>query len=280
MKKAHALIRAHRIGSSDAAKVLGLSKWGNAHDVYLRLTDRLEVEDVETPAMLLGKMMEAPLIKRCAKELKVKVKADQLFSLGNLCAQIDAMAVSFPIGIEAKTASDMDEWGDDGTADIPAHYAAQTLHQAAVAGLDMVAVPAFFVGLNRAYRSYRLPFSEDDRDQYIEYMENWYAKHITGDTPPDCAPSLAVAKLIKREVGKVVPATEAQVKALVEWKDAKVRMNAEKGLVESYQAELLAAMGDAEGIEHEGKVIRYVTVQKKEYTVKASSYKQLKEMKI
>ena len=282
MKKAHSLIRAHRIGSSDAAKILGLSKWGNAHDVYLRLTDRLEVEDVETPAMLLGKMMEAPLVKKCAKELKVKIKADQLCSLGNLCAQIDAMAVGFPIGIEAKTASDMDEWGADGTADIPAYYAAQTLHQAAVAGLDMVAVPAFFVGLNRAYRSYRLPYSTDDRVEYLAYMEKWYEKHIKGDTPPECAPSLAAAKLIKRVPGKVIVATQEQVALWNRWR--KVKTLAEKLADEkdSAQARVYAAMGDAEVLEHEGRKLTAKWQDVKGYTVevKAKRFQTLREGKV
>jgi putative phage-type endonuclease len=276
----HALVRAHRIGSSDAAKILGLSKWGTAHDVYLRLTDRLESEDVETPAMLLGKMMESPLIDKAAQELGWKVRRNVIRALGNLSAQLDAKAIDHDSGIEAKTAGSMEDWGENGTDNIPAHYAAQVVHQASVAGMDFVAVPVFFVGLHREFRLYLCKITPEQKEKYIEFMEGWFDRHIKGDTPPPVAPSLDVAKLIKRVDGKIVSATDSQVQLWARRKVMASAMTKIKNAKEELESVLLSSMGDAQAIEHDGKLLRVLTVNRKAYSVEAGSYKQLKEVKV
>ena len=277
------MIRAHRIGSSDAAAILGLSRWHTAHDVYLRLTDRLEEQpDIESAAMTLGKMMEAPLVDWGAQEAGVKVRKNVVKVNGNLSAQHDALAVSAPMGIEAKTAGvNYEDWGPDGSDEIPAYYAAQIIHQAAVSSLDMIVVPVAFVGWRRDIRLYRVPVAEAERAAFLDFMERWFKKHVEGDTPPLCAPTLPVARLTKRTPGKVCPASPAQAALWARYGRMKALAGKIKDRTEEAQAALLAGMGDAEALVNNGRKITAKWQDRKGYTVevKPSRYQVLREGK-
>jgi hypothetical protein len=224
-------------------------------------------------------MLESGLVDYAAEREGLKVRKNTIRVKGNLSAQHDALATDSPVGVEAKAPGSMDGWGEDGSSDIPDDYAAQVTHQASVSDLDTVYVPVFFVGIRRDIRLYRCPVTVAERDAYIEFMEKWFEKHVKGDTPPPVAPTLDVAWLIKRTPGKVIPATPEQVLTWQAWNKHKEDLKIVAKSADTMKAELLAAMGDAEGIEYEGKRVIIQTVTRKEYTVKEQSYKQLREVK-
>jgi predicted phage-related endonuclease len=49
------------IGSSDVAKIIGVSTYGDAYSLYLEKTGEIERPDIETKVQRRGKILETPI---------------------------------------------------------------------------------------------------------------------------------------------------------------------------------------------------------------------------
>ncbi|MCC6971090.1 MAG: hypothetical protein IT434_12815, partial [Phycisphaerales bacterium] len=76
-----------------------------------------------------------------------------------------------------------------------------------------------------------------------ETAVDWWRKHVEADTPPDVAPSIEAARMIRRETGKSCTIADELVEA---WLRAKEEASESEKRKDSAQAALLAAMGDAQ----------------------------------
>ena len=110
-------IRRKGIGGSDAAKVLGLSKWGGPLTVFLDKTGRLPMEDDEpSEAAYWGTTLEDVVAREFSKRTGLRVqRRNAMFHHPDhpwMIANVDRVIVGSNRGLECKTVSAFkaDEW--------------------------------------------------------------------------------------------------------------------------------------------------------------------------
>lgn len=127
------------IGGSDAAAVLGLSKWKTPLDVYLEKTGQ-DTDDtgMDNINIRVGNKVEPYLRELYAKETGFAVEdPEKTFRCDKnpfMIANIDGLIRSENLVLEIKTASHYMEkfWGDEGSDDIPDEYHIQGVHYSCV----------------------------------------------------------------------------------------------------------------------------------------------------
>lgn len=125
------------IGSSDAAAVLGLSRWSTPLQVWAEKTGQVVRPELDSEAVLLGTELEDYVARRFARLTGKKVqRVNEILTHPKhpfLCAQIDRRVVAEDALLECKTCSAWKarEWEGD---EIPQEYIVQVMHQLAVTG--------------------------------------------------------------------------------------------------------------------------------------------------
>lgn len=278
------LQRAGRIGSSDAAAVLGLDPFRSAADVYLEKTGKVDPFE-GNEATERGNLLEPVLVNYASRQIGKPVICNQMFehASGLLLANLDAYVVKpeeyadvVPTEIiEAKSTVTGEEWGEAGTDQVPERVLVQIAHQFACVPTARIAwVPMITPG----YRSFDWRLYRVERDDKlvkiveqagIDFMTNFVRPGIE---PSDFRPSLEVLKRVRREPNKVVPVADELVAR-------KIATAAAKKLAcefdEEAQASLLAAMGDAEGATYSGGTVTYLEVKRKGFVVEPTIFRKL-----
>lgn len=133
----NANLRRSGIGGSDAAVIIGASKWKTPRQLWREKIG--EAEDVaENSAMRWGKIMEPVIIVEYQRATGAIVRPGNDETIRHpdfpfLMAHLDATVGNDGI-LEVKTARSEDGWGREGTAEIPAWYYPQVQHYLGVTG--------------------------------------------------------------------------------------------------------------------------------------------------
>ena len=188
--------RRQGIGGSDAAAVLGYSRWHSAYDVWRdKISDTDDSSDDakrDNACMLRGRRREFEIIREYSDLTgKTVYKAPHLIhpDYGYVCANLDGIIPGERV-IEAKTARRRDGWGDEGSEDIPIDYYLQTQHYMMVAvALDLI--PAadplcdIFVSIaGEAIQCYTIAGNKELWAAMLtKYAEFW--RHVVDLMPPD-----------------------------------------------------------------------------------------------
>ncbi len=114
-----------RIGGSDIGKLVGVSRYGNAADVYLRIVEGLE--DEWNPRMERGAAVEPELRAHAQKFLGVELEDSEsdihrAEMLEFAHAQVDDIGhwSGLPVAIDYKSQSQWAKgWGAEGSSDVP-----------------------------------------------------------------------------------------------------------------------------------------------------------------
>lgn len=227
------------LGASDIPKILGVDPFGTAHDVYLEKIGQGKPFPGNIHTML-GNYLEPGLLKMTADRLGHKIKMNQRRKKGLFAASHDALVVDLPLGYEAKTTRMADNWGEEGTDEVPEHVLIQAHAQMMCGGLDAVYVPALVLGQYRLYRIDRYP----DLVDYIEEEGTRFWKdHVKKQVPPDVPPGKGIMLELQRQAGKVAPVDEQAYEAWLRLKEQKKQV---EELLEQTQSMLVEQLGDAE----------------------------------
>lgn len=142
------------IGGSDAAAVLGLSRWKTPLQVWAEKTGQLPREEGDSLPQELGKMVE-PIIcdlftKRTGKRISQRNEKFIHPTIPFLACEIDGRIDGENAFLEAKMASGWKakEWAGE---DIPQEYIIQCMHDLAVTGMQR-AYLAVLIGGNQDYK--------------------------------------------------------------------------------------------------------------------------------
>ena len=182
--------RRQGIGGSDAAAVLGYSRWHSAYEVWR--SKIADVADADNESTRRGTRREPELIQEYSN-----VTGKQIYSAPHLihpdypyvCANLDGIIPGERV-IEAKTARRSDGWGEPGSEDIPIDYYLQTQHYMMVAvALDLI--PAtdplcdIFVSIaGEAIQCYTIAGNKELWAAMLtKYAAFW--RHVVDLTPPD-----------------------------------------------------------------------------------------------
>jgi putative phage-type endonuclease len=178
--------RQNYIGGSDAAAIIGLSKWKTPYEVWLEKIGQ-GVEKEETLPMKVGTLMESVVADLWASQYNKKIKKsnktifsrDYSFIGGNL----DRLIVGEKSFLEVKTSSERfsKEW-DEGK--IPLAYLVQCLHYLFVTGFDYCYL-CVLIGNSelKSYQIFRKDY-EKQINQIIQKEVDFWQKYVIPKVPP------------------------------------------------------------------------------------------------
>lgn len=242
-------IRKQGIGGSDAAAVLGYSSWQTPLEVYHeKISDHIDLEE-SNPAYW-GKLLEPVVIREYAKrEGKTVLKPEGIIRMKDhpfAQASLDGYTDD-GILVEAKTTAYDDNWGHEGTDDIPTEYLIQVQHTMMVTGLKVANVPVLFTA-RREFRVYRDIEADPDLQAMMLEREAEFWDAVQRRMPP---PPKSVADFrITKSIPNPIYCDESLVQTVVELKRIKKDL---KDLTEEEKTtkEILQAfMGEHEGLMH------------------------------
>ena len=175
--------RRKSIGGSDAAAVIGMSRFASPYTVWMDKTGRLP-EKEDTEAMRIGRDLEEYVAKRFEEASGKKVRRCN-YIIRNPAypwahADIDRRISSENAGLECKTTSTLDIRQFNGV-EFPERYYAQCVHYLAVTGLDRWYLAVLVFG--RGFFTYTLERDEAEISALME-AEKLFWRCVEEDTPP------------------------------------------------------------------------------------------------
>lgn len=273
-----------RIGSSDVAKILSVSTWGTAWEVWRRLHGD-PVPDIDDPDRLRGRRWERRVLEDYAdtQQATVTLLEPHTTFLGPTewaSASPDALVLVGDRrvgGVEAKTdAMGERKWGEPceirgwepGTESIVRlDYALQAYHQAWVADLEWVDLAVLLPRYElRVFRLYRDAAIEED---VVGRLQDWYDAHVIGGREPTIDTSDACRAWLVARMTKATEIREAdprQVIALDEFRKARRLRKEWEQREKQYSAYLLGEMPDVAGLRHGELLAKRVLVSGRERT--------------
>lgn len=250
------------ITATDVAKILGISKYGSAIDVYAeKIGEAIPSEPTEP--MRRGLQLEPAILRIYGEEIApvvpelpytlVRCPTDHL-----IAATLDARRVSgsdFLDGrpVDAKNVGwhDASEWGDTDTDQMPKHFGVQLMIQMYVTGTKEADLAVLFSGNDfRRYTIQRVPEVEE---QLAQICREFWENHVLTRTPPEVDGSESYAKYLAQVFAKntdvVLRATSEQDLMASELNAAKEDFERAEEKVEVYKNRFKAAIGTAKAIE-------------------------------
>ena len=176
--------RRKTIGGSDAAAIVGLSRYATPYTVFLDKTGRLP-DKPDTEAMRLGRDLEGYVAQRWAEETGKTVRRVQAMlynpAYPHSHADVDRMVTGENAGLECKTTSTLDVKQFHGV-EFPEQYYAQCVHYLAVTGCERWYLAVLVFG--RGFFTYRLDRDQAEIDALMEAEGAFWEEHVATDTPP------------------------------------------------------------------------------------------------
>lgn len=260
--------RRQGITASEIAIVMGLSPYSSPYALYHQKLGIIEPPE-QDDAMQLGSYMEQFVADRFAgrhREFQVYGDGRQLFAhpgrpwqmatpdrllAENIGYDIDPAVDDYSQLIallETKIDGGSDEWGEEGTGEIPVHYRAQALWQMDVMGVSTVYVAAF-IWHRRKVRVYEITLDDDAREDLALMLDEAerFLRRLSDEDPPDVDWRPATIDALKT----LHPSVDDDEDALVSTQLAKRYRAAVKNAKhweqrkKLYEARLREAMGSA-----------------------------------
>lgn len=259
------------VTASDIGVVLGISPYGSPFNLHWVKRGAIP-DDYDTERLSLGRHLEPWVADRFADmypEYHVeraglvvssergyqgatpdRVLYDDECRCGaegdELCACLPPGEDESPVGaLEIKTSATFEEWGPDGTDEIPPYIRAQALWQLDAMGLDWVMVACLFL-LTQKIRVYRIERDEEDialmRKRASEFLADVAAERVPDiDHTAATAQALSLLYPLTGDGETEIPADLA-----ADYRYAKASLDDAKGHYGLLTNRVRAAMGEAD----------------------------------
>jgi len=174
------------LGASDAAAALGIDEFRTSRKLWEEKQGHITVE--ETEAMFWGKRLEDTIGRVAAERRGWQIRTPSVMHADSnhpwMMATIDRLILNTDELLEVKNTGYWvgQQFGADGTDDVPFPYLCQVQHQLHVTGRKVANLAALIGGNN--LRIFRIPRDEDVIKQVVEQEEEWWETHMVNDTPP------------------------------------------------------------------------------------------------
>ena len=258
LSPAHQVRRKRYLGASDVPAVLGVSPFKTAADVYYAKTSEFEASNEKVPdAIRSGNLLEVSVLDFAQEQLG-KLKRNQFRVHPELkwaSATMDGVLVSKNEGVEAKTTSKTDDWGDEGTDQIPLTYLAQTQWQMYVTGFERVWVPVLMPDFVLKFKMYVVERDQEIIESIVDTCTEFWETNVLGKQCPEgCLPAQRTLKRLKRVPSKVVEVDGSLVR---EYESARKAALKAKGVEQEARVRLIQSLGDAEVGTYNGGHVEY-----------------------
>ena len=246
-----------RLGCSNIAQALGLSRWGTAYQLWERYTGRAPWPNLGGELRVaLGEPMEEVLRPFVAAKLGRELRRDRREYLHEslpLIGHVDYRASALngekrPV-VDMKTSlgwGARQRFGAEGTDEVDDDVLLQMQGYTLLTGAELAFVAALVPGPE--IKVYTIPADPDLHTMIAEGVENFWW-HVTSDTPPEIT-TLGDANRRWKESrsGLTVAADDVALTALRELRELKARIEELEAARDGYELALKTAMGEAEAL--------------------------------
>lgn len=272
-KESYASSRAGGIGGTDTAAILGLSPWKRPIDIYAGKVSPGSLPELDKECLYWGNALEPIVRGRYSERFGVTVTApahigmdgrfakcrtwrDSTLVVGDedwMLGAPDGWIPSMDTGLEVKCASrKSDEWGTEGTDEVPAHYYVQAAWYAAVCKAKGWNFAVLFSGNTLAqYHIDRDPAFEKDM---IATARAFWHDNVLARVEPEIDESESYGRYLARKfslnTGRVITNSDQNYADIVHWTsemkiadDAETQAGEQKQLANNH---LRALVGDAQ----------------------------------
>ena len=249
-----------RVSPSKVAAILSISPRDSQYAMWRKMRGEAPWDE-ETPAMERGTLCEPAVLAWWRKHHDHEGWEDQpSFVIGDWCvATPDAITREGDdeVLVEAKTAANMDDYGDPGTDAIPAYYLTQVYFAMEVAHRAGRPVARTHVPVLGGYRllfsNYVVEYDAKIGAEIFARMEAW-RDSLALDNPPPLDNSIATYDVVRQlhpeiDRGVSVELTAKDARALVDWCD---ELKHTEASVRRAKSTVLDAMGRAQYATHDG----------------------------
>ena len=241
-------VRRKTLGGSEAAAIVGLSRWASPMSVWAEKLGKLE-DKPETEAMRMGRDLEKYVAERWAEATGKRVERTNAILYNDLYpfahANIDRWVIGENAGLECKTTSALDVRQFQGV-EFPEQYYAQCVHYMAVTGAERWYLCVMVYG--RGVFCYTLDRDQAEIDALME-AERVFWRHVEDGTPPPVDGLEATGEAIQtifRETADVDVDLFGREGLLREWQDLKDQKKAIDERMEEIVNTIRMDLGEAE----------------------------------
>jgi len=241
------------IGASEAATILGYNPYASPIDLWMVKKGIKVVE--ENQAMRLGTKLE-PIIATMYEE----ATGLELYSPGTLkyknpiiYGTPDRFIIGKNKGVEIKTANARmaENWGAEGTDEVPQHYLIQCIICMAVSDFPTWDVAVLLGGQD--FRIYNILRDVELENTIIDKLLAWWETYIIGDREPEIDSSASCSEYLAKKYPKnFAPLKEAspEVEVLLQkLSEVRYSLKSFEEQEEAIKNLLKNSIGDADGIQ-------------------------------
>jgi len=191
------------ITASKVAAILGVSPWESQRSIWHKMRGDVP-RDEQTTSQSRGHYLEPAILAWWRDQHGVDTdpfhwREQPEYTLGEWAAATpDAFVEDNTIGpalVEAKSAANMDDWGDPGTDVIPAYYLVQVQWQMHVSGIHRCYVPA--IGPRLKFDEWVVDYDATTGPLLEARMREFYDS-LSADVPPPLDDSVATFNVIRK----------------------------------------------------------------------------------
>ena len=250
--------RRSHITSTDLAKILGVSKFGDPLSVYLAKTGQTE-RSTPSRKMIAGLRYQDAILSDYELETKHRVERINPYDIGIhkdgvLAASLDALDLQDGRSpVDAKNIAylkEEDGWGDDGSSDIPMDYRLQLAAQMAVTGAKLSHLAVLVSGWD--LRIYHQTHDAELEGMILEAAAKFWKDHVIALKPPPLEGSKDAQSYLDRAYpinrGLMIEAMEDDGPWMDYLKTADQDLDNAKMRVDEARVWFKSRIGEAEGI--------------------------------
>ena len=239
-------IRRQGIGGSDAAAVLGMSKYTTPYEVWL--SKRGELNDMPSPELQKifrrGHLLEPAILQYHADETGMTTNQIQGIVVSDkypfMRATLDGLSVDGKISINAKTSRIYDEWGEPETDQIPQEYLINSQHEMIVAGTEVHHLPVLLAGLD--FKLYVVEADKELQEMIID-AEHDFWQRVQNGIEPELNGS-DVERKFKNSKPGVVQASDHELDLIVQLKAARDARKSYEDKEEELKDQIKRSLGE------------------------------------
>lgn len=198
---------ASRVTASKVAAILGHSPFMSQRTVWHLMRGEYDVP--VTDAMLRGQYLEDGVLRWWADQNPDydRQTNQPSYRLGDWAAATpdmiaDVSPVGSPVLVEAKTSSNDDEWGREGTDEIPTHYLTQCYWAMHVSGIHETRVPVLTSRL--VFREY-VVLHDPEVGALLEERCRAFYDSLTADVPPPLDDTISTFECMRQIHPDITP---------------------------------------------------------------------------
>jgi putative phage-type endonuclease len=274
-RKAWLAKRRKSLGGSDAASILGLSKWTTALDIYLSKTDD-DYRDESNYAMYRGRILEPAILQMYSDATGLAIERPREMFYHKDCefisATLDGIAAR-TIVVDAKTARSKNGWGEPFTDDVPLDYLIQQQQYMGVVGLYVADLAVLFGDFDFAI--YRIARDDELIEMIFAAEKKFWIENVVARVPPEPRDARDAIKLFPRATEKLAKQASSETLAeLAALAQLKRELEELEDARDALEAKIKSAMGVASVLKNRDEILaRWSNVAARE-TIDAKRLKQ------